>query len=244
MTTDPPLPVTPRDLFLARELSDSHARAYLAERGFREPVAADEHLQQLADDLPTRLALGELAEVLLDTLIDAADPDAALVGFCRYVTTRIPKSSFLGYLHDDPRSLQILTRLLGASPFLSEILIRNPEYLHWLQRQLDRPPPDLVDYHAELEALLAHDSDAARRLDTLKRLKRREMLRIAGRDLMGKDTLRSTTEQLSNLADIVTEGAIRIVRAQMDHGDARSPHRIVRGDRDGEVGRARAQLQF
>ena len=140
MTTYPPLPVTPRDLFLARELSDSHARAYLAERGFREPVAADEHLQQLADDLPTRLALGELAEVLLDTLIDAADPDAALVGFCRYVTTRIPKSSFLGYLHDDPRSLQILTRLLGASPFLSEILIRNPEYLHWLQRQLDRPP--------------------------------------------------------------------------------------------------------
>ena len=223
MTTDPPLPVTPRDLFLARELSDSHARAYLAERGFREPVAADEHLQQLADDLPTRLALGELAEVLLDTLIDAADPDAALVGFCRYVTTRIPKSSFLGYLHDDPRSLQILTRLLGASPFLSELLIRNPEYLHWLQRQLDRPPPDLVDYHAELETLLTHDSDAARHLDALKRLKRREMLRIAGRDLMGKDTLRSTTEQLSNLADIVTEGAIRIVRAQMDHGDARSP---------------------
>ena len=223
MTTYPPLPVTPRDLFLARELSDSHARTYLAERGFREPVAADEHLQQLADDLSTRLALGELAEVLLDTLIDAADPDAALVGFCRYVTTRIPRSSFLGYLHDDPRSLQILTRLLGASPFLSEILIRNPEYLHWLQRQLDRPPPDLVDYHAELEALLAHDSDAARRLDTLKRLKRREMLRIAGRDLMGKDTLRSTTEQLSNLADIVAEGAIRIVRAQMDHGDARSP---------------------
>ena len=185
MTTETPSPVTPRDLFLARALSDTEAQGYLAERGFREPVAADAHLQQLADDLPTRLALGELADVLLDTLIEAPEPDSALVGFCRYVATRVPKSSFLGYLHDDPRSLQILTRLLGASKFLSEILVRNPKYLHWLQCELERPPPDLVDHHAELEALLAHDTDAKRRLDVLKRLKRREMLRIAGRDLMG-----------------------------------------------------------
>ena len=225
MTTDTPTPITPRDLFLARALSDSEAKGYLAERGFRQPAEADTHLQQLADDLSTRLALGELADVLLDTLLDAPDPDAALVGFCRYVATRIPKSSFLGYLQDDPRSLQILTRLLGTSPFLSEILIRNPEYLHWLQLELDRPPPDLVDYRAELETLLAHDLDAERRLDALKRLKRREMLRIAGRDLMGKDTLRSATKQLSDLADIVTEACIRIISAQTDLAVDERPQR-------------------
>ena len=224
MTTDAPAPVTPRDLFLARHLSDTEARRYLGERGFREPVEADAHLQQLADDLQTRLALGDLADVLLDTLVDAPDPDAALVGFCRYVGTRIPKSSFLGYLHDDPRALQILTRLLGASPFLSEILVRNPENLHWLQRELDRPPPDLVDYRAKLEALLEADLDPEPRLDALKRLKRREMLRIAGRDLMGKDTLRSATEQLSNLADIVAEASIRIVRAHMGAATGDDPN--------------------
>ena len=83
MTTETPSPVTPRDLFLAREFSDTEAQGYLADRGFREPLAADAHLQQLADNLPTRLALGELADVLLDTLIEAPDPDAALAGFCR-----------------------------------------------------------------------------------------------------------------------------------------------------------------
>ena len=92
MTTDTPTPITPRDLFLARDLSDSEAKGYLAERGFRQPAEADTHLQQLADDLSTRLALGELADVLLDTLLDAPDPDAALVGFCRYVATRIPRA--------------------------------------------------------------------------------------------------------------------------------------------------------
>ena len=209
----------PRDLFLAKELSETRAQQYLAERGFRDPAAADEHLQQLADDISTRLALGELADVLLDTLVGAPDPDAALVGFCRYVANRFPKSSFLRYVQDDPRALQILTRLLGSSPLLSEILIRNPEYLHWLHRELDSPPPDIVDFRIELSDLLDHDTNAARRLDALKRFQRREMLRIAGRDLMEKDTLRSTTEQLSDLADTVTEGALQVVLTDFDGVD-------------------------
>ena len=216
MATGPPLSApNPRDLFLSRDLSESDAQRYLQSRGFRDPESADRILQQLADDLPTRLAIGNLAERLLDCLIEAPDPDAALVGFCRYVTTRAPRASLVAYFHDDPRALQIITRLFGASPFLSEVLIRNPEYFHWLQRALEAPPPDDVDYQAELDRLLARDPSATRRLDALKRFKRREMLRIAAHDLLGKDTLRSSTEQLSNLADIVTEGAIAIVREQI-----------------------------
>ena len=204
-------PVTPRDLFLARELSEEAAQQYLAARGFRDPTAADQHLQQLADDLQMRLALGALADRLLETLVEAPDPDAALVGFCRYVATRRPKGSFIRYLLDDPRALQILTHLLGASPFLGEILIRNPEYLHWLQSELDRPAPDLIDYREELESILRHDVQAKRRLDALKRFQRREILRIGGRDLLDRETLHSATEQLSNLADIITEGVLRTV---------------------------------
>ena len=171
--------------------------------------------------MPTRLALGELADLLLETLLGAPDPDAALAGFCRYTTKRVPKSSFIGYLQDDPRALQILTRVLGASPLLGEILIRNPEYLHWLQGELDCPPPDEVDYRTEVDALLAHDKTAARRLDSLKRFQRRETLRIAARDLLDKDTLRATTEQLSDLAAVVTAGALRIAERDLaESGDA------------------------
>ena len=215
MPTDARSPVTPRDLFLARDLSEQAAQDFLAARGFRDPVAADTHLQQLAEDLPTRLALGDLAPSLLHSLAEAPDPDAALVGLCRYVATRVPKSSLIRYLHEDPRALQILTTLLGASPFLSEVLIRNPEYFHWLQQELETSAPDLVDYRLELDRILSHDSHFAHRLDALKRFKRREMLRIAGRDLLNKDTLMSSTQQLSNLADVVVDGAISILRDQI-----------------------------
>ena len=219
----------PRDLFLSRDLTEAEAHRYLAARGFRDPAAADEQLQQLADDLPARLALGELADLLIETLTEAADPDAAAAGFCRYVANRFPKSSFIGYLQDDPRTLQILTALLGASPLLGDILIRNPEHLHWLHRELDCPPPDLADYRAELGQLLAQDADLDHRLDVLKRFQRREMLRIAGRDLLDKDTLRSTTEQLSNLADVLTDGVLRAVRTAADDaaGAARGSFAVI-----------------
>ena len=99
----------------------------------------------------------------------------------------------------------MLTTLLGASPFLSEVLIRNPEYFHWLQQELGTSAPDLIGYRVELDLILSHDAN----------LERREILRIAGPDLLDKDTLRSSTQQLSNLADIVIERAIAIVRDQM-----------------------------
>ena len=204
--------VAPRDLFLSRDLPDVAARQYLSTCGFGDARAADEHLQQLADDFATRLALGEMAGLLFDSLLEAPDPDAAVVGFCRYVATRVPKSSLIGYLHDDPRGLQILTCILGASPFLTEVLIRNPEYFHWLQRELDAAAPDIADYRVEVETLLSADTDMRRRLDALKRFKRREMLRIAGRDFLEKDTLRASTEQLSNLADSVTDGVLTVLR--------------------------------
>ena len=221
-------PVTARDIFLARALSDDDAGAYLAGRGFRHAADADHHLQQLAGDLATRKALAALADTLFDTLTLAPDPDAALVGFCRYAATRLPTSSFIGYLVDDPCALEILTHLLGASPFLSEILIRDPEYFHWLQRELDRPPPDQIAYARALDDILGADGDPLRRLDALKRFKRREMLRIAGRDLLDKDGLRSTTEQISNLADLVTEGTLRLLCDEMFAASGgRPPGRFV-----------------
>ena len=209
--------LTPRDIFLAPDLSTETAAAFLEGYHLREGAAADAHLQQLAEDLTCRLALANLAGMLLDALSTTPDPDAALLGFCRYVAERTPRAAFIGNLQADPRMLDILTQLLGTSPFLSEILIRDPEYLHWLRRELDGPPPDRTAYDAEVDRRLDATQSVDNQVNGLKRLQRREMLRIAARDLFGmldRETLTTTTTQLSHLADALVDGVLRVATAE------------------------------
>ena len=140
-----------------------------------------------------------------------------IVGFCRYVATRTPKGLFIGNLYADPRGLEILTQILGTSPFMSEILIRNPEYLHWLRRKLDGPPPDRADYDAEIARLLDDAQSVENQINALKRFQRREMLRVTASDLFGmlnRKTLTTTTAQLSNLADALVDVVLRVATAE------------------------------
>ena len=209
--------VTPQDVFLSPDLTEEEASAFLARYGLRDGAAADQQLQQLADDLSSRRALGALADMLFDAVATAPDPDAALVGFCRYVATHTPKAGFIGDLHADPRVLEILTQILGTSPFLSEILIRNPEYLHWLRRELDRPAPDRAACDAEIDRWLDPTHSVESQVNALKRFQRRELLRVTTRDLFGmldRPTLTATTTQLSNLADALVDAVLRAACAE------------------------------
>jgi glutamate-ammonia-ligase adenylyltransferase len=203
--------ISPSDLFLSPNLTEEQARGFLQTFGFRDPAAADRHLQAMADEPAAREVLAQLADPLLDALRRAPDPDAALVGFSRYLATRYPRAMFLRYLMDDPRALGLLIEVLGTSPFLGEILIRNPEYVHWLVSQVDRSPPEAADLLEEVDELVARIQDQEGYLNALKRFKRREFLRIAARDILGRETLESATEQLSDLADVLTEQVLRVV---------------------------------
>ena len=209
--------LTPRDVFLAKELSADDAARFLERFGPRDGAAADQNLQQLADELPSRLALGELAPTLFDILSTTPDPDAALVGFCRYVGARTPRAAFVRELAADPRLLDILMQIAGTSPFLSEILIRNPEYLYWLRQRLDAAPPDRFDYDTELDRLVDNAETVEQQVNVLKRFQRREMLRVAARDLFGmlnRESLTTTTTQLSNLADTIVDRTLGIAAAE------------------------------
>ena len=228
----PPEPhaVTPQDIFLSRDLTEDAAAAFLAEYGLRDGAGADQQLQQLADDLPSRQALGALAGMLLDVLASAPDPDAALLGFCRYVATRTPKAGFIGNLQADPRMLELLTQILGTSPFLSEILIRNPEYLHWLRREIDTAAPDRTAFDTEIGRWLDAGESVENQVNALKRFQRRELLRITARDLLSmldRKTLTETTTLLSNLADALVDAVLRVATAEQTAKGGALPGRFA-----------------
>ncbi len=121
----------------------------------------------------------------------------------------------LRYFADDPRVLGVLVDVTATAPFATELLVRNPEFLHWLVGEINRTPPDATDLADEATSALVAFADPVARLDSLKRFQRRELLRIAGREAIGRATAAETARQLSLLAettvDLVLSEAIRRV---------------------------------
>jgi len=207
--------ISPSDLFLSADLTADEARRYLETFGFEDPGAADTRLQTLAEDVQVREALASLAGPLLESLRQTPDPDAGLSAFVRYVDASPARTTLLRYFADDPRVLGVLVDVTATAPFATELLIRNPEFLHWLAREITRTPPDATDLADDATSALGAFADPVARLDSLKRFQRRELLRIAGREAVGRATATETARQLSLLAetivDLVLSEAVRRV---------------------------------
>jgi glutamate-ammonia-ligase adenylyltransferase len=128
---------------------------------------------------------------------------------------------FLDYLREDPRALHVLTYVMGASPQLVDILIRTPEYFHWLVSQVERSAPDRQDHEEELVSAFAAIDDPVEGLNTLRRWKRREILRIGTRDLLRHETVQTAAAQLSDVASVAVDFALAIVMQQRLDAEAR-----------------------
>ncbi len=212
---------TPSDLFLSPDLTEEQARAYLQSLGFRDAAAVDEHFQRMADDLVVREALGRLAPDLLPSLLESPNPDAGVAAMAHYVASRSGRAMFLDYLREDPRALHVLTYVMGASPHLADILIRTPEYFHWLVAQVERSAPDRQDHEEELVSAFVTIDDPVEGLNILRRWKRRETLRIGTRDLLRHETVQTATAQLSDVASVAVDFALAIVMQQRLDAEAR-----------------------
>ena len=189
------------------QLSADEVRSLLAPVGFADWRAAHRRLLRVADDPRARRAFTRALPHLLAALSGAADPDRVLVSLERFVGGADDRLSLLRRLSGSPRAVEILVTLFAGSQFLTEILLRNPEYLRLLlaHRQLALPK-SLDQFCAEAQAWsLPAGEPAGDRLDALRRYHRWELLRIGACDLLDLFDLPAVTLQLSHLA----EGLVR-----------------------------------
>ncbi len=114
------------------------------------------------------------------------------------------------------RAVAVLGALLGGSEFIAERMARRPEiFTHlFLEGGAER--------RGSPEALLAEAVEAAGRCGTeeeikaaLRRMKLREVARIAARDLARLADLPEVTGDLAALASAALEGAVRFARRQL-----------------------------
>src|SRR5579862_4154134 len=187
-------------------LPDPEARSLLSAAGFADSEMALRRLREIAVDSSSRDALAGVLPLLLVALSDAATPDASLVNFERYVQCVPNRVELLRYLASKPRAVEILVKLFVGSQFLTEILLRNPDYLEKLTNH-----KRIAEFKSRQQfcAEAREAADGARhleaKLDALRRYQRWELLRIGACDAFGLLDLKSVTVELSVLADSLVQ---------------------------------------
>ncbi|MBN1814353.1 MAG: glutamine synthetase adenylyltransferase [Anaerolineae bacterium] len=171
---------------------------------------------RLADEVQTPQTLARLLPHLLTTLSGAANPDQVLVNLERFAHSATDKQATFDYLASNPRAVEILVTLFAGSQFLTEILLRNPEYferLMTLRGLAQRKSTE--ELYAETQVVRSGaNGQPALQLDGLRRFQRWELLRIGACDLLDLFDLQAVTAQLSNLADSLVRACLVIASEQ------------------------------
>ena len=192
----------------------------LAQLGFQDLEGGLENLKLLRDGPPhaptsarRRTAMAALAPPLVGEIVRSAAPDRALAHIATFVALIGARTSYLHLLLENPGVMRLLVRLFASSEFLSRFFLRHPELLDNLVRaDLVRVTRTADDLRAELGERLAAAPDAEAELDTLRRFRHEEFLRIGVHDIEGELPPAAVAAQLSLLAEVVLGEAVALAR--------------------------------
>ena len=166
-----------------------------------------EYGRRLAAGLPERVVTR--IQLLLATV---PDPGAAIHFLERL---RQESASAFDRICSSPAALRCAVNLFSYSKFLSEAILKNPERILQvansgsLYRVLT-----VEDYEMRLFDFLGHGRKDAPSAADLARFRRRQLLRVLLRDVLGFATLSNVTEELSHLADAILDVAYRGIRTE------------------------------
>ena len=202
----------PTPLLLASGLSSQDVARILQAYGIHEWKRADLNLQAMAGEPASRKALATILSQVLASLARTADPGQALNEWERYIDSGINRLQLFQYLAVVPHVIEVLGTAFGNSPAMAQTFIRDPLLVYWIEddRVLLRRPTRralLANLQASLSAVTSFEA----RCEALRRFKRREMLRIGIRDLVGVASPVETYTVLSELASAVIHAAYTLV---------------------------------
>ncbi|HKY77455.1 MAG TPA: bifunctional [glutamine synthetase] adenylyltransferase/[glutamine synthetase]-adenylyl-L-tyrosine phosphorylase [Acidimicrobiia bacterium] len=192
-------------------LSQQAAEERLAAFGFQDVAHTRAALEELTTGLSRRSQLmGQLFPLLLEWLSETPDPDMGLLQLRRLAEGRARSGALAVAFREAPGAAERVCRLLGSSRLVGDALRRHPEFVPSLEDDEflagAKGRDELVE---EALGTLAWRADAEERQEGLRRFKRRELLRIASRDLLGFATVEETAGELASLAEACVEATLR-----------------------------------
>lgn len=159
-----------------------------------------------------------LHRIVINALMTPS-PDLALNAFERLAGV-IPHEH-LSELAERKKRLAQCVLLCGSSPFLVNLMYKSPDILRWLFLDngidLSRSAKEM---HSAVQATVDDSTDFTALQRALRCFKRREIVRIAARDLNGLAPLEEVMRELADLASSTLQVAYQVCRRCLirDHG--------------------------
>jgi [glutamine synthetase] adenylyltransferase / [glutamine synthetase]-adenylyl-L-tyrosine phosphorylase len=195
----------------AVRLTPEAARARLEALGYADPAGALRHIETLTSGVSRRAAIQRaLLPLMLGWFADAAAPDAGLLAF-RQVSDALGETHwYLRLLRDDMTVAQRMARLVASSRYAVDLLLRQPETVQFLADDAQLSPRGRAGLRAEAAALVRRHARAEAAVTALRALRRRELLRTAMADLLGRSSAEQTGEALTTVAAVTVGAALQV----------------------------------
>jgi glutamate-ammonia-ligase adenylyltransferase len=143
------------------------------------------------------------------------DPEAVLRHLGQYLEAVADPDYFVRQLLNHPYLNEILIKAFGHSEYLTNILLRQPDYLLQLgdSRALENPKLS-AEFRREIAELSPGLEEGDIGIDILRRYRNREYLRIGLRDIWLGEQLQRITAEISHLSNALVEAVFGITMAQ------------------------------
>jgi glutamate-ammonia-ligase adenylyltransferase len=188
-------------------------------------------------DEPGRKRLNTLMPAVVAVAADQADPGQALSGALVVIEAIGRRSAYFSLLNENPGTLKRLVRLCGMSDFLVQQVATHPLLLdELLDQRIFRDAPSregLEQDFADRIDLISID-DAEKQRNELLNFHQAAVFRVAVADLSGTLPLMKVSDRLTEIAELVLQGALRIAWSELtaqygvphcdDKGEGREVH--------------------
>jgi [glutamine synthetase] adenylyltransferase / [glutamine synthetase]-adenylyl-L-tyrosine phosphorylase len=205
------------DLVFSDQVPEVLRDGVLSQLGFKNLKRSYDNLRRLASCAKNKALFAQLAVLAAGYLSSKSDPDMALNNWERLVSKLDDPDAHFALLMRQPSRLDIMMDLFSVSQFLSDSVINDPELLQWasephrLKRRRKRG-----ELTADLAILSQAQPDDQKWLSVLRRFRRRELLRIAIKDVSLQVSLQDVVRDISMLAEALSQATLARVWQRLD----------------------------
>ena len=161
-----------------------------------------------------RELLTKLIPAILKALAGAADPDVAFTQFDRFLSSLPSGVQLFSLFLARPQFLQLLAKIVGATPRLATYLARNPAVLDaLLDAEFLSRLPSRLDLDAGFARLVSGSYEEM--LDAARRFSREAIFRVGVQIVEGRARAEEAGPALADIAECVIAGILPKVQAEL-----------------------------